>query len=173
MWTWLRGASRAKTLAARGGAQELTARGLDSGARCSAWFARFDPASSSWRTPQACLSGGWTEFSETWPRSGSMRNGRCFRRAPWVRHIHESGCSSLPTPTASSGSLDEILPPTMQFKSDRNGKPRKLNRNGKTWSSGLGRLFKMATGRSLPPAFVEMLMGFPRGWTSSEDSEIA
>src|SRR5688572_19824313 len=52
------------------------------GASTPGSFAIFDPDTLSWRTSQRCLLGGWIEFSETWPRSGSMRNGRCFLRAP-------------------------------------------------------------------------------------------
>ncbi len=59
------------------------------------------PASRSWKTWQHCLLGGWEEFSETWPRSGRMRNGIAYRRAPLVPLTSAivSG-SLLPTPRA-------------------------------------------------------------------------
>ncbi len=39
-------------------------------------------------------------FSETWPVSGSMRNGRCFERLTWAPHISGRGCSFWPTARA-------------------------------------------------------------------------
>jgi hypothetical protein len=66
------------------------------------WFAVLDLASSSWRTSQPSLAIPQLSdhYSPTWPTSGSMRNGRCYQRAPLVRHIHDSGCSYWPTPRA-------------------------------------------------------------------------
>src|ERR1039458_10464161 len=66
-------------------------------------FAFYDPLSRSWRTSQGSLLGDWPKFSETWPRSGMMRNGVVSQRAPWVRHTHDTGCSLWPTPTAAMG----------------------------------------------------------------------
>lgn len=40
-------------------------------------FASFDHGSSSWKMSQACLVPGLDEFSETWPKAGTMRNGKC------------------------------------------------------------------------------------------------
>jgi hypothetical protein len=82
-------------------AKVLTASGRDSGAKCFEWFARYDPASSSWKTPRAYLTGDLEKFSETWPRSGSMLNGRCCRRVPSALHTHGKGCSLWLTPTAN------------------------------------------------------------------------
>lgn len=41
-------------------------------------FAKYDPGLRGWRTRQRSLEGGYIEFSETWPRWGSMRNGECY-----------------------------------------------------------------------------------------------
>lgn len=43
--------------------------------------------------------------------------------------------------------------------------------NGGTWSAGLGRLWKLATGSQLPPSVAEWMMGFPIGWTDLEHVE--
>lgn len=127
-------------------------------------FAILDRDTSSWRTSQRCLFGGWREFSETWPRSGSMQSGTCYRRAPSVPHIHESACFSLPTPTKSDAGVGEII---SECRPDAiTGKPRKVNRNGKTWSAGLGRLFVIATGLPLHPNLSEWMIGFPKDWTA-------
>src|SRR6516165_7983154 len=45
-------------------------------------LARYDPATSSWKTSQLCLDGGLATFSATWPRSGMMRNGIAYRLPP-------------------------------------------------------------------------------------------
>src|SRR5262245_23871511 len=63
-------------------------------------LARYDRATSSWRTSQLCLDGGLELFSETWPRSGLMRNGIAYQLPPLVRLTDETGCGSLPTPTS-------------------------------------------------------------------------
>src|SRR4051812_39554685 len=69
------GDSLARTSARPGTAPESTESRADFGARCGAPFASFDRDSSSWRTSQLCLSGEQSEYSETWPRAGLMRNG--------------------------------------------------------------------------------------------------
>lgn len=68
-------------------------------------FARWDPDSYTWRTPQRSLLGGFTEFSGTWPSSGSMRNGECSVRPTLERLTSESESGFWPTPvTLDSGS---------------------------------------------------------------------
>jgi hypothetical protein len=64
-------------------------------------LARYDRATSSWRTSQLCLDGALSEFSETWPRSGLMRNGTAYQLPPLVRLTDETGCGLLPTPKVS------------------------------------------------------------------------
>ena len=54
-----------------------------------------------WETDQGDLiSGHSVVFSETWPTSGSMRNGTVYARPTWVPATDDSACSYLPTPTA-------------------------------------------------------------------------
>ena len=54
------------------------------------------------KTSQGCcqlmMDGSSEEYSETWPASGSMRNGKCYRQPPLVRRISERESSLLPTP---------------------------------------------------------------------------
>ena len=64
-------------------------------------LARYDPATSSWRTSQLCLDGELSEFSETWPRSGLMRNGTAYLLPPLVRVTDEIDFGSWPTPRTS------------------------------------------------------------------------
>lgn len=49
------------------------------------------------------ISGRWAVYSETLPRSGSMRNGELFELPTWERATGEQGYSYLPTPRASDG----------------------------------------------------------------------
>ncbi len=73
-----------------------------------AWFANCDRERSCWRTWQRCLLEGWTEFSERWPRSGTMLNGIAYRLPPLVRRISGTGFLFSPTATANQ------LAPSMQ-----------------------------------------------------------
>lgn len=41
-------------------------------------YAKFDRDLSGWRTHQRSLLGGWIEFSETWPKWGTMRGGELY-----------------------------------------------------------------------------------------------
>lgn len=81
----------------------LRENGRDFGVNYSEPFARFDPVTSSWKTSQYCLNGEFGEFSATFPKSGTMRNGECFQLAKWDFHTHGKECFLLPTPEASIG----------------------------------------------------------------------
>lgn len=94
--------SRARTSALLGEEQESKAPARASGLNLLGSLARFDPASSSWKTPQCSLVEGLDEFSETWPRWGSMRNGACWARQTPEPLTAESASGFLPTPTATS-----------------------------------------------------------------------
>lgn len=62
---------------------------------------KYDPASCSWKTRQRSLLGGLVEFSETWPRWGSMRNGECWEQPMWERRTSETESGSWVTATAT------------------------------------------------------------------------
>lgn len=79
-------------------------------------LASFDPATSSWRTSQLSLLGGLDEFSGTWPRSGSMRNGTAYQRVPLAPLTGGIGSGLLPTPVARDWK-DTGAPSEMQRKS--------------------------------------------------------
>lgn len=78
--------------------QASTVSGAGCGPSTSASFAWFDRDTSSWKTWQRSLFGGWDEFSETWPHAGSMRSGTCCRRVPLVPRTAGKGSGLLPTP---------------------------------------------------------------------------
>src|SRR5215472_14947160 len=67
-------------------------------------FAFYDPDSRCWRTSQgSLLEEAWPKFSETWPRSGSMRNGTAYRRQPSVPRLSAIASSLWHTPCRADG----------------------------------------------------------------------
>ncbi len=78
-----------------------------SGENVSEPFASFDPVTRSLRTSQGCLllmpDDSSTESCRTWPRSGTMRSGRCYRRPTLERPTAENESGLWPTPTAAEG----------------------------------------------------------------------
>ena len=68
------------------------------------WLLRYDPDTSSWRTPQVSLFEMELElFSENFLRSGSMRNGFVYEHRMSVRPTGVSGSSSWLTPHGMGG----------------------------------------------------------------------
>ena len=67
-------------------------------------FAFFDLDSSSWRMFQTSLlsTKSSVKFSATWPRAGTMRNGRVFVLPMLEHHTEGNESSSLLTPSAVS-----------------------------------------------------------------------
>lgn len=91
-------------------AAESTTR-AGSGRHSLTSFASWNPESSSWRTSQVSLPSTAGEPSEscsvTWPRSGTMRAGRCYPLASSASGIVGSASSSSrtwPTATATDSS---------------------------------------------------------------------
>jgi len=68
----------AKTLAQLEKEQESAENAAGSGPKWQESFAKWDRATSSWKTPQCSLLAGLDEFSETWPKWGMMRDGECI-----------------------------------------------------------------------------------------------
>lgn len=133
----------------------------DSGARCAASFARFDPAESKWKTAQGCLFSGGpdsAEFSETWPSWGSMRGGECWELPEWEPPMDGTASGSWPTPVAtmSKGSSPAAL-------TRKNGRSRARDR--------LDHAVMASDGGPLNPEFAEWLMGWPIGLTDLKPLE--
>lgn len=74
-----------------------------SGLSSAGLFASLDPDGSWVKMCQGCcqlmLDGSSELYSETWPRSGTMRSGRAYRRQPLAPRISETGCSYWLTPS--------------------------------------------------------------------------
>lgn len=93
-------------------------------------FAKFDPATCSWKTRQRSLTGGLIEFSETWPKWGTTVCGESYRRkTPAGLEAHrqliisakESGFSGeIGTPTTCHTGRSE------KFKTGRRPTPQEI-----------------------------------------------
>jgi hypothetical protein len=178
-------ASPARTSAPLVEAKESTVPAPASGGSLHGSFARFDPATSSWRTPHCSLLGDSVPFSGTWPRWGSLRNGACWARTMPVLRTSESGSGFWPTPTATSygtnqgGSAGRTgrTRPSLQTMASKAlwPTPTAVTDTGGAalckWggSGARAKLRTMVTPAELNgplnPEWVEWLMGWPRGWT--------
>jgi hypothetical protein len=145
-------------------------------------FARWDRATSSWKTPQCSLLAGLDEFSETWPRWGMMRNGECsVLSMPEPRTSEsESGSSeNWPTPRSCSAMAASITPesahaanrfPNLETVVGRRmwATPKCQDSRHASWDrnkSNLGEQVAGLHGGKLNPTWVEWLMAWPLGWT--------
>jgi len=103
-------------------APESTERNPDFGERWRASFARFDRATSSWRTVQCSLFEGSAECSVTWPRSGMTVDGHAYQLPTAGRRTRGTESGFLPTPNACTISNDT----NVQCSGDGRKKPNKL-----------------------------------------------
>ena len=180
--TWFREGFLAPTSAPLARAQELKASSQDCGARWRALSAKFDRASSSWKTAHCLLSEDLPWSSVTLPKWGMMRAGELWERT--MLALRTNGTESglwLPTPISED-----------RF---HRANPAQLNRNSlklsvmaahgvwpdnetyptptRTWGTGghggSGAAKKMKAlninVRKLSPVFVEWLMAWPLAWT--------
>ena len=151
-------ASRVRTSAAAEPGAASPASGLDCGQKCSEWFAKYDRDSSSWRTRQSLLGGGWEEYSETWPRAGLMHAGLVFLRHTAERLKGGTGSGLLPTHVASDAKR-------AANGTSRNRRPS----DGLTLTDWL----RLNIGQDrLKPSFAEWMMLWPVGWTDLEPLEM-
>jgi hypothetical protein len=96
--TWFLAGSRAKTSAQLDAGTVSTVSEAGSGRKWLGLLARFDRDTRTWRTPQSSLLEGSDEFSETWPRWGSMRNGESWERQTLAPITSEIESGFWPTP---------------------------------------------------------------------------
>ncbi len=151
--TWFLEDFLAPTSAPQDVEPESQAKRRGSGRKWRGSFAKFDPATSSWRIPHCLPLVGSMSFSATWPRWGMMRNGVCYRRRKPARGIcaKESG-SWLPT----------------VGKNEFKGAGRNMFRGSPVFRGA-----KMSEGLRtcaddpiyLHPSFAEYVMGWPIMWT--------
>jgi hypothetical protein len=169
--SWLED-SPVKTLALQDGAPAWLARVRGYGPKCLELFARFDPDTQLWKTSQRCLIEGYQTWSQTWPRSGLIRNGIAYRLAPLVPLTDVTECGLWPTPIARDARSRKGA---RRSKNAQGSEPLSVqvwatptvhgnyNRKGASATSGDGQ-----AGGALNPTWVEWLMGYPAGWTDLE-----
>lgn len=185
--------SHARILAQQERARESREKDQDFGPRWRGSFARFNPNSHLWKTPQYSLLGGLASFSETWPEWGMMQDGECFH-APMLAvftYENESGLK-LPTPrscTAMGARITEntaqqkfpnletilarlVLPTIGKNENKGSSKKRYIGSKdfrGAKMSEGL-RICE-ADPIYLNPLFAELVMMWPLGWTDLQSLE--
>ena len=138
-------------------------------------FAKFDPHSFSWRTSQISLiTGTLAQYSESWPKQGTMRNGTVSREQISEPHRLESDFSFWPTPTTrdfkdGASALYELPTKSLLGMYAPRWMASQSSRLPPTiWKDGhkCGKKCLM-----LRPAFVSWLQGFPIGWGSCKSME--
>lgn len=107
--TWWLGASRAKTFPSPAQAPESTVNEADSGEKWPASLARYDRATSSWKTAQLSLLGDSEPSSVTWPRSGLMHDGQCWELPRLALTTDENESGYWPTPNTEGYRSDGEL----------------------------------------------------------------
>lgn len=138
-------ASLARTFQQQVRVLESRARSRACGESLPASLARYDQASSSWRTAQYSLLGGLEKYSETWPRWGTMLGGVCWGLTMPVRLTNGIGSGSWRTPAANEpGVCAKRLAPI------KGGEPGGMNRhydkeNGRHAQIGLVQQVKLRT----------------------------
>jgi hypothetical protein len=96
-------------------------------------------------------------YSETWPRSGTMRNGTAYQLATLAPVTDGIGSGLWPTPTAN-----QSLSCTMRAAWNE---AKRLHPQGRwTLATKIAEQVGPSDG-SLNPKWVEWLMGFPLLWT--------
>lgn len=139
----------ARTLAPQARAAASTESAAAYGKRPGESFATWNPTARGWRTAQCSLLGDSDEFSATWPKWGSMRNGVCFQRArPDSTTCASASGFSLPTPSGVNGGTNNTM-----GRIDE-------------WGGSSNPLRGTVIGSMCLPEFEEMVMGWPIGWTA-------
>jgi len=155
--------SQQDSLASRGQSQETEREPMTSdgsGPSSLDWFARYDPEASSWKTSQVSFMEELNTFSETWPRSGSMRNGKVSERQTLVHPIAGSESLSWASPVAADAAQGDIENENTKYVTTGTGRLRKISNNGESGSLGLAREVKhWGVGNWLTPSANEDAAG--------------
>jgi len=156
-------ASPVRTSAPPERVQESTASEAECGRTWLGSLARYDRDSCSWRTPQCSLLAGLDVYSETWPRSGTMRDGACSELATLPLHIGENDCFSWPTPLAAQAKRGWGTPLVKN--------PLASSRYGARILANTSRDIS-ENGWKLEPRAQEWLMGWPSDWSDLKPLEM-
>ena len=186
-------ANQSQTRASAKGSQRL--HNLVCGTNSIESFAYYDPDTSSWKTSQQSFLTDLELFSETWPRQGITVNGVAYQRHLLEPATREIGGGLLPTPLASAMDrkskfkqggtplLGALLPTPraakgMEMRLSKNmaklehkkyletEMAARIHTHGETHLTNSKEIGENGV---LNPSFVELLMGFPLGWTDLKD----
>ena len=183
LWTWSVVASPVRTSVLPGKARASTGSKADSGWKWRASFAKWSPATSTWRTRQVSLLGDSEEFSETWPRWGSMRDGECLALTTPMLATSGKESGFWPTIRASDserGGRGDLLQAVRgntnshfkKYPTPRaNDSQKRGNFNPAEKRNGLAGAIRSESHGLLNPNWVEWLMGWPIGWTALQPLE--
>jgi hypothetical protein len=152
-------ATHASLLASRGIDEEKKTIGI-SGPLSVKPLATYDRDTQSWRMYADTFLSDSTEFSGTFPSSGIASSGTLYARPPLEPLIVESGSLLWPTPTTHG----EIIGTRVESQ-------RRRMEAGLKYSSRLPQAIALRYPEDhgyLSPMWVELLMGFPPGWTDLE-----
>lgn len=146
--------SLVRTSAQRAKVGALKRSDLGCGPRWPESFARFDPATFSWRTRQCSFLAGLESFSETWPRWGSMLDGECSALATLEHDTSVKG-SGLSLPTIGKNEFKGSS--AVRFLGSHHFRGAKMSEGLRTCESDP---------QYLTPDFAEALMLWPTMWTA-------
>gem|GEM_PF-2373555 len=105
---------------------ESTERTADYGVKWQGSLAKYDRTACLWKTAQCSLLADSEEFSETWPRWGSMRNGALYLRPIAVLRTSVNASGSWPTQAAN----EYEAAPNITISRREKMKSEKKNGNG-------------------------------------------
>jgi hypothetical protein len=160
--------SLAKEFRPQANTRGLRTSGPDSGVSSLVLLAKYDPLTRLWKTLVPSRATGSAAFSETWPRSGSMRSGIAYQRPPLAHVTAETEHGSWPTPKAREDGRTPEAWEKARMRGYEVRKAKGISPGGPASSRGsLSVAVQIAEGRhgKLNPEWREWLMGFPIGWT--------
>ena len=151
--------------------QGCTINEADCGQSSLELLAKFDRDSLSWKTCPQSQNEDCCEFSETLPRSGTMRNGRLFRRPPLVQSTSVRGSSLWPTLKAKEDGRSPEAWAKARLRGYEVRKAKGTSSGGPASEKGsLAVYLRMIEGVStgiVNPQWADWYMGFPEDWTET------
>lgn len=153
-------AGPAKDSASREKDSDSTTPDPDYGPSLPGSFAKWHPDSCSWKTRQLSFTEGLAEFSETWPKWGTMRDGECWVSETPEGCMNEIGSGLLAIPTIGKNETKGAS--VKRFRGSPHFRGAKMSEGLRT---------SITDPSYTTPAFAEAMMDFPMGWTALEPLE--
>jgi hypothetical protein len=121
-------------------------------------FGYYDPDTCSWKTSQATFHWDSGMYLETWPDSGTMRNGCVYERPISERPTFESASSSWPATRATSGGGNTSAYPNAPYRPA-------LAQLAQKWPTARGKDGESAGNH---PGAMDSLTGVTRTWSTPQ-----